>query len=293
MGNNPSKKSTASTPTTTNKKKNEPTTNTGNVTNNTPTTTPQNNVAIKPETNQTSVNNVNNKVSISSNNNNNSNNNSNNNISSNNNSNSNSNNNNKIEDKGKRIEDFFDKYKDEDDNNVIGPDGITRLCKDLGVEPEDVVVLVLAWHLGAKQMGYFSKAEFTQGLSKLNIDSLQKLQQHLPTFKKDLDNPNNFKDIYRFAFIFAKENENNKILDLESACSMLQLVLADRYPHTEKLQEFLMQQKSYKVLNMDQWLSILEFSKIINANCSNYDENGAWPVLLDEYSEWRKQTDPK
>ncbi|EDR41062.1 calcium-binding EF-hand domain-containing protein [Dictyostelium discoideum AX4] len=274
MGNNPSKKSTASTPTTTNKKKNEPTTNTGNVTtNNTPTATPQNNVAIKPETNQTSVNNVNNKVSISSNN-------------------SNSNNN-KIEDKGKRIEDFFDKYKDEDDNNVIGPDGITRLCKDLGVEPEDVVVLVLAWHLGAKQMGYFSKAEFTQGLSKLNIDSLQKLQQHLPTFKKDLDNPNNFKDIYRFAFIFAKENENNKILDLESACSMLQLVLADRYPHTEKLQEFLMQQKSYKVLNMDQWLSILEFSKIINANCSNYDENGAWPVLLDEYSEWRKQTDPK
>ncbi|KAF2073079.1 hypothetical protein CYY_005605 [Polysphondylium violaceum] len=198
-------------------------------------------------------------------------------------------NSNKPEDKAKRLEEFFEKYKDPEDPTTIGPDGIVKLCVDLEVDPEDVVVLVLAWHLNAKQMGFFSKTEFISGLTKLGIDSLPKLQSHLPKFKKDLEDQNSFKDIYRFAFIFAKENENNKILDLESACNMLSLVIGDRYPHTERLKEFLLTQKSYRVLNMDQWLSILEFSKVINADVSNYDENGAWPVILDEFVEWTRE----
>lgn len=198
-------------------------------------------------------------------------------------------NSNKPEDKAKRLDEFFEKYRDPEDPNTIGPDGIVKLCVDLEVDPEDVVVLVLAWHLNAKQMGYFSKSEFTSGLSKLGIDSLPKLQSYLPKFKKDLEDQNSFKDIYRFAFIFAKENENNKILDLESACNMLTLVIGDKYPHTERLKEFLLTQKSYRVLNMDQWLSILEFSKVINADVSNYDENGAWPVILDEFVDWSKE----
>eukprot|EP01132_Coremiostelium_polycephalum_P002694 gene2694-3343_t len=194
------------------------------------------------------------------------------------------------EDKNKKLEEFFDKYKDPDDPNSIGPDGIVNLCKDLNVDPEDITILVLAWHLNAKQMGFFTKEEFVGGLSKLGIESLPKLQSYLPQFKKELDDSNNFREIYRFAFIYAKENETNKILDLEGACSMLSLVLgnATKYPHTEKLKEFLLSQKSYKVLNMDQWLSILEFSKVILPDVSNYDENGAWPVILDEFVDWVK-----
>lgn len=187
-------------------------------------------------------------------------------------------------DKSKRLEEFYEKYRDPEDPSVIGPDGIIKLCGDLNVQPEDIVVLVLAWRLNAKKMGYFTKKEFIDGLSKIGVDSLQKLQSHLPQFQKDLDDNNNFKDIYRFSFIYAKENEQTKTLDLESSCGMLDLVLGNRYPHTQKLQEFLKTQKSYRVLNMDQWLSILEFSKVINADCSNYDADGAWPVLLDEYS---------
>jgi len=37
---------------------------------------------------------------------------------------------------------------------------------------------------------------------------------------------------------------------------------------------------------MDQWMNILEFCRTIKGDLSNYDENGAWPVLLDEYCEW-------
>lgn len=80
-----------------------------------------------------------------------------------------------------------------------------------------------------------------------------------------------------------------------------------------------MQQSKYKVMNKDQWCNVLEFSRTINLDLSNYDEDGACedadtrmftphtcshastldrpglvfcsvtgPVLLDEFVEWYK-----
>jgi DCN1-like protein 4/5 len=184
----------------------------------------------------------------------------------------------------KRLEEMFEHYKDPE-GHQIGPGGVEALCGDLGVEPEDVVVLVLAWHLNAQNMGYFKREEFIDGLQKLGVDSPQKLKNQLPNFRKDLEDQSKFKEIYRYAFFFAKEKDQ-KILDLTTADAMLGLVLGNRFPHTEPFRQFLKEQTSYKSVNLDQWLSILEFSKTIKPDLSNYDENGAWPVLLDEYCEW-------
>lgn len=35
------------------------------------------------------------------------------------------------------------------------------------------------------------------------------------------------------------------------------------------------QQSKYKVINKDQWCNVLEFSRTINLDLSNYDEDGA------------------
>jgi len=187
----------------------------------------------------------------------------------------------------KRLEKFWDTYK-ETDGNQIGPEGIEAMCKDLGVDPENILVLVLAWHLDAKKMGYFKRDEFVSGLQKIGVDSLPKLKAQLTTFKEELDDISKYKDIYRYAFNFAKE-EDQKILDLSLADAMLELVMGTRYFHGPNIRTFLTQQTTYKCLNMDQWLSILEFSRTIKDDMSNYDENGAWPVLLDEYCEWARE----
>ncbi|KAG2456566.1 DCNL5 protein, partial [Polypterus senegalus] len=47
-------------------------------------------------------------------------------------------------------------------------------------------------------------------------------------------------------------------------------------------------QSKYKVMNKDQWYNVLEFSRTVHSDLSNYDEDGAWPVLLDEFVEWQK-----
>jgi DCN1-like protein 1/2 len=40
---------------------------------------------------------------------------------------------------------FFDQYKDQED--MIGAEGTERLCNDLGVDPSDVVTIILSWHM--------------------------------------------------------------------------------------------------------------------------------------------------
>ncbi|XP_074984033.1 DCN1-like protein 4 isoform X6 [Caretta caretta] len=84
------------------------------------------------------------------------------------------------------------------------------------------------------------------------------------------------------------ENEKDqRSLDINTAKCMLGLLLGKTWPLFPVFHQFLEQSK-YKVINKDQWCNVLEFSRTINLDLSNYDEDGAWPVLLDEFVEWYK-----
>lgn len=104
-------------------------------------------------------------------------------------------------------------------------------------------------------------------------------------------------------------------MDMETARVMLQLLLGKHWPLFAQFAQFLDQSK-YKVINKDQWCNILEFSRTINNDLSNYDLDGACkyirgilmltlvsltsyfinhaynlslgPVMLDEFVEWLK-----
>nr|XP_048704298.1 DCN1-like protein 4 isoform X3 [Caretta caretta] len=85
------------------------------------------------------------------------------------------------------------------------------------------------------------------------------------------------------------ENEKDqRSLDINTAKCMLGLLLGKTWPLFPVFHQFLEQQSKYKVINKDQWCNVLEFSRTINLDLSNYDEDGAWPVLLDEFVEWYK-----
>lgn len=43
-----------------------------------------------------------------------------------------------------------------------------KFCEDLAVDPENVVMLVIAYKMGAKQMGYFTQEEWLKGKVTLN-----------------------------------------------------------------------------------------------------------------------------
>lgn len=80
-------------------------------------------------------------------------------------------------------------------------EGIVRLCKDLGYEPDDFAILVLAWLLDASQMCRFTKSEFIQGLQAMPADTIdtirERLKQKIEELKTDSEM---FKQLYRFTF---------------------------------------------------------------------------------------------
>lgn len=186
----------------------------------------------------------------------------------------------------KRCLAWFREYTTIDEPDMLGPEGMEKFCEDIGVEPENVVMLVLAYRLQARQMGFFTQDEWLRGLSELQCDSVTKLQSRLDHLRCLLNDQNHFKAIYRYAYDFARDKDQRS-MDMETAKAMLGLLLGKHwslYPH---FGHFLDQSK-YKVINKDQWCNILEFSRTIHNDLTNYDVDGAWPVMLDEFVDWLK-----
>ncbi|KAG1668789.1 DCN1-like protein 5 [Nymphon striatum] len=175
-------------------------------------------------------------------------------------------------------------------SNMICPDGMEKFCEDISVEPENVlsliVMLVVAWKMNAKQMGFFTESEWLKGFTDLKCDSVKSIKEKLDYLRSLLKDQAIFKSIYRYAFDFAKSLDQ-RCLDIETGRDMLQLLLGIHWPLLGSFKEFLVK-TDRKVINKDQWYNILEFSRTIIPDLSNYDVDGAWPVLLDEFVEWLK-----
>ena len=69
---------------------------------------------------------------------------------------------------------------------------------------------------------------------------------------------------------------------------MWQLTLSGRCKFLERWCTFV-QEKNVKAVTKDVWDMLLTFSKSINEDMSNFDEDGAWPVLLDDFVEWHRE----
>lgn len=65
--------------------------------------------------------------------------------------------------------------------------------------------LVLSYHMNAAVMCEFSKDEWTSGLVKLNVDSVDKLKRKLPEMRDSLKAEDRFRDVYNYAYLFSRE----------------------------------------------------------------------------------------
>jgi len=74
------------------------------------------------------------------------------------------------------IEKYFSKYKDAGEEAILA-EGMEKFCVDLGVDPTEFVVLVLAWKFGASQMCRFTKEEFLNGCQKMRVHDAKALRR--------------------------------------------------------------------------------------------------------------------
>ncbi|XP_073303138.1 uncharacterized protein [Primulina huaijiensis] len=193
----------------------------------------------------------------------------------------------------RHLEELYSRYKDPFTDMILA-DGITLLCNDIQsadyiliwqVDPQDIVMLVVSWHMKAATMCEFSKQEFIGGLQSLGIDSLEKFRERLPFMHSELKDEQKFREIYNFAFGWAKE-KGQKSLALDTAIGMWQLLFAERkWPLVEHWCQFL-QARHNKAISRDTWSQLLEFARIVDPALSNYDPEGAWPYLIDEFVDY-------
>ncbi|KAI8553204.1 hypothetical protein RHMOL_Rhmol06G0326100 [Rhododendron molle] len=184
----------------------------------------------------------------------------------------------------RRVEELYNRYKDPYVDMIL-VDGITLLCNDLQVDPQDIVMLVLSWHMKAATMCEFSKEEFIGGLQALGIDSLEKLRDRIQLMRSELKDEQKFREIYGFAFGWAKE-KGQKSLALDTAIGMWQLLFeAKHWPLVDHWCQFL-QARHNKAISRDTWSQLLEFARMVDPMLSNYDAEGAWPYLIDEFVEY-------
>jgi len=186
------------------------------------------------------------------------------------------------------VQSLFMKYCDNE--GVITESGMDQFLSDLGADPSDIVTLILAWQLGAKTLGTFTKNEFIEGLGTLRCDSIQKIKERLPSLRAEIADDQAFEEFYFWIFDYSKEEKANN-LAYDVSVELWKLLLKDSFVNLNVWLDYLAdlnQNKGLKGIGRDTWQLLLTFSRTVDATMSNYDTEGAWPLIIDEFVEFAK-----
>ncbi|CAO3702774.1 unnamed protein product [Rhizopus stolonifer] len=199
----------------------------------------------------------------------------------------------------------FEKYKDkdsEDGEERIGPDGCQAFFSDIGAPLESIVPLLIAWKMKSSRMGYITREEWDRCMNDWNIDSESKLKTSLSKLQTTVESDDvMFKQVYLFTFAYAK-SVDQKSMDIETSVALWQVLLSS-YPIMKSFVKFIEEKKPVKVINKDQWASMLDLCKYMSEDLSGYDNSSSCkikrlitnlslflgPVLFDEFAEWKKE----
>ncbi|KAF9553816.1 DUF298-domain-containing protein [Agrocybe pediades] len=208
---------------------------------------------------------------------------------------------------------LFEKYADNDDTNVIGPDGFVQLCTDAGMPMEGALPIIFEWQLNAKEMAKISKEEWVAGTTTLQISSIpqisavvKELEDLLILEKRPVsstvkgqpeydrkaylgyaaDVKSAFQKLYFFSFNLVKP-EGSKNIEMETAIAFWTVLLVPKYPLMGEIIRFINEKGTYKASNKDLWSMMLEFCQTVSPTLENYEADGAWPTLLDDFVAWK------
>ncbi|GAO52041.1 hypothetical protein G7K_6129-t1 [Saitoella complicata NRRL Y-17804] len=185
---------------------------------------------------------------------------------------------------------IFSSFASPTDPSETDIDGTIRYCQALSLDPEDPVTLVLSYQLNAPSMGIFSRSRFVDGWSQLRVDTIEGMRSVVEGLRATWESGDEqlFKRVYMFTYNYAR-TPGQKSISLEVAIAYWTLLLSPpRFHHLDFWIQFLQETRPEKTVPKDTWNLLYDFAKNVDADFGNYDEDGAWPVTLDEFVEWMR-----
>ena len=188
-----------------------------------------------------------------------------------------------------QIEKYFNKYKDVSEDAILA-EGMEKFCIDLGVDPTEFIVLVLAWKFEASQMCRFTREEFINGCQKMQAHNAKSLRERFPELLAQAKNEKNFKGLYNFTFSFGLDHTSGqRSLPVDMAVALWNLVFTQNRPGLlDRWFEFL-KEGEVRGVSRDTWNMFLPFVDTTLPDLSNYDESEAWPSLFDDFVEGEQE----
>jgi DCN1-like protein 3 len=188
------------------------------------------------------------------------------------------------------LEKFFKKYKDESEDAILAA-GMEQFCEDLGVDPTDFIVLIIAWKFQASEMCRFTREEFINGCQRLKVIDARSLKQKFPDMLNEIQNSQkSFKDLYNFSFSFGLDHSTGqRTLPVDMATALWKLLFAFNTPSLLPRWLTFVEGHAPYGISRDTWAMFLPFIQTIKPDLSNYDESEAWPSLFDDFVEMELQ----
>jgi DCN1-like protein 1/2 len=180
---------------------------------------------------------------------------------------------------------WFATYCEPDAPDEMGPDGIQKLCDELGVAPEDPVLLVISKHMGAERMLVYTKEEFIRGMTDIRVDSVASLKARIGNLRNELASSASLRDVYAFTFKWACP-PGQRSMPVDTAIALWQLLLHGRFPLLKPWCEFIEHNRKHAI-SKDEWMLLLDFATATAKDgIKGYDESAAWPVVIDTFVEY-------
>lgn len=189
-----------------------------------------------------------------------------------------------------KLEKIWKEYADKEDPSIMSENGMIQFFKDVNVNPESHETLAISWHLQSSEMGLLQKEEFISGFSKSGCSDKKDLKKQIGQVCRSLSDNKQFKDFYKWVFHHVKEDDKKKTIPTPLAVQLWQIVLQKQKNQMPLLSKWLtfcekVQDNTMKAVSRDVWEQLYDFLRETKS-VKDFDENGAWPVAIDEFVEY-------